>query len=88
MRGLSILQLLDGQKGPALESMRYAYRLNPYGLYMSEAFIIALCENDLRDEATAVLESIVKEGFVIEDDFQAYLDGKTSLKQYYIDYID
>lgn len=84
LRGLSILQLLDGQKSLSLESIRYAYEIEPYGLYIPEALIIALYENGLRDEAVELLGQFIRDGFQVDTDLQEYLDGKLSVDQYYM----
>lgn len=84
LRGLSILQLLDGQKSLALESIRLAYEIDPYGLYIPEALVITLCENGLRDEAMELLNQFIKDGFQVGTDLQEYLDGNLSIDQYYM----
>ena len=83
-RGLGVLQQLEGDKKQGLESIRYAHEIEPYGLYVPEALIIALIENGLRDEAMAYLDTIVYDGFQIEDDLRDYLDGVISIEQYYL----
>ena len=83
-RGLGVLDLLEGQKSRGLESIRYAYQIDRYTLYVADSLIIALVENGLRDEAMALLEEIVSEGFQVEEQLQAYLDGNLSLTEYYM----
>lgn len=83
-RGLGVIELLEGEKSHALELIKYAYGLEPNGLYVPEALIIALCENGLRDDAVAVLDKITAEGYQIENDLQEYLNGTLSLEQYYL----
>ncbi|MCL2539787.1 MAG: tetratricopeptide repeat protein, partial [Oscillospiraceae bacterium] len=48
-RGLGVLQLLEGQKDSGLESIRLAFEIEPYGLYVAEALIIALNDNGQRE---------------------------------------
>jgi len=83
-RGLGVLQLLEGQKSLGLESIQYAYKIEPNGLYVPEALVIALYENGLRDDAMALLDRLIADGFQPEEDFQGYLDGNVSLEQYYL----
>jgi tetratricopeptide (TPR) repeat protein len=84
-RGLGVIQLLEGQKSSGLKSIQYAYKLEPDGLYVPEALIIAMCENEMRDDAMAFLEQLISGGYQIEEDLQNYLDGKTSIDQYFLD---
>jgi len=84
-RGLGILQLLEGQNSLGLEFIQHAYIIEPNGLYVPEALVIALCENGLRDDAMAFLGQLIADGFQVEEDFQEYIDGNISLKQYYLD---
>lgn len=84
IRGLSILYLLEGEKKLALEKVRYAYELEPEGLYIADALVITLYENSLKEEADALLKSMTDKGFVIPEDLAKYLDGTTNVKEYYV----
>jgi hypothetical protein len=83
LRGISIIRLLEGDSAPALDIMRRAYALDPDIQYMPEALIIALCENDMRDEAMAHLEAYEGGGYIFEQDLRDYLAGTISLVEYY-----
>ena len=84
MRGVSILQLLEGEKALSLKTIQRAYEIEPYGLYIAESLAIALCENDMRGEAETLLEQLVGEGLQIEEDLQGYMYGNLTLQQYYL----
>lgn len=84
IRGISIIELLEGNIDQSLVTMRRAYEIEPYGVYMPEAMIITLHENGLHEEADALLEKIVSEGFVAPADFQTYLDGNMTVQEYYM----
>jgi len=83
-RGLGVLDMLEGQKSLGLESIRLAYEIEPYGLYVPEALIIALIENGMRDEAMEFIDMIVSEGFQFDEDILDYLDGAVSMEHYYM----
>ena len=83
LRGLSIVELLEGRKSEALDIISRARSLAPYGQYVPEAYIIALVENGLREEAEAYLSGLESEGYQFERDLHDYLNGDISLKQYY-----
>jgi len=83
-RGLGVLQLLEGEMSAGLEKIRYAFDIDPYGLYVANSLIIALCENGLSEEAMAVYDWYTSENFEITEDLQEYLDGKIDLWQYYM----
>lgn len=84
IRGMSVLELLEGDLELALISARQAYDLDPTGPYIPETLIIMLRENGLLDEADAVLDEITAQGFEIEPDFAEYLEGKVTAKDYYM----
>lgn len=84
LRGISILRLLEGQREEALELMRIAYAIEPYGLYMPDALLVALWENDMQEEARELLSALTEEGFVVPLDLQQYLDGEISLREFYM----
>ena len=83
MRGLSVLELLDGSLEAALATARKAYELEPTGLFIPETLIVMLHESGLRDEADAVLEEITALGFEADPDFAEYLEGRITARDYY-----
>jgi len=86
IRGLSILRLLEGAKEESLKQIRYAYELEPYyNSYITESLIITLYENSLKEEADTLLKDIKSNGFLVEEEFQKYLDGEITFKEYYVD---
>lgn len=84
LRGLSIAQLLEGDKQAALENMRKSYAIEPDGSYIREAFIICLYENELTEEADALLDEYIKIYGGMEDDLTQYLNGELTLQSYYV----
>jgi tetratricopeptide (TPR) repeat protein len=85
LRGLSVLQLLEGEKGVALETVRRAYELEPEGLYVADTLIVALCENGLREEAEALLKNLENgEDYILDEGLKDYMDGNVGLEQYYL----
>jgi len=84
MRGLSVVELLDGNPESALEAARRAYELAPFGLFVPETLIVMLHENGLHDEAEAVLDEITAMGFEADEDFAEYLEGKVTAEEYYM----
>jgi len=83
-RGKGVIQLLENQKKSGLESIKYAYKIEPDGLFVKEALVIALCENGLRDDAMTFLENFNNTDYKIEEDLQGYLDGTISVEQYFL----
>ena len=85
IRGLAILDLLEDKNKEALEKIRYAYELEKYyDSYIAESLVIILYENKLKEEADTLLQAMINNKFVIEEDFQKYLDGEITFKDYYI----
>jgi len=83
-RGLGVLCLLEGQNSEGLELARHAFAIDPYGLFIADSLIVALCENGLRDEAMATLDLFIADGFHVDDDLQQYLSGEIDLVLYYM----
>ena len=83
LRGLSVIELLEGRKGLALDLIDQARALAPYGLYVPEAYIIVLIENGLRAEADGYFSLLESEGYVFGQDLLEYMSGHTSAEQYY-----
>lgn len=88
IRGLSIIQLLEGQKSLSLESIMYAYDLEPNGLYIVDSLVIALCENGLTDEAMSLIDTLFTNGVEVESDLREYLNGNINIYKYYIEESD
>lgn len=83
IRGLGILDLLNGQREEGLSSILSAYDLMPDALYAAEAVIITLCENNRRDEALTFYDERVSEGYEFDSELNDYLNGTLSLQGYY-----
>jgi Flp pilus assembly protein TadD, contains TPR repeats len=85
IRGLGILELLEDNKKEALKKVQYAYELEPYyDSYIAETLVITLYENNLKEEADAMLKEMKDNEFIIESDFQGYLDGTITIKEYFV----
>jgi tetratricopeptide (TPR) repeat protein len=85
LREVGVLQLLEGDPVGGAETLRRAYELEPYGMMIADARIVALCESGRRDEAEALLEAVQAEGFVADETLLGYLDGSISLREVYLD---
>lgn len=83
MRGLGILQTLEGRMEEGLQLIRKAYEIEPDGMYIRDALVVALYENGLREEAAPLVEQLEDAG-EIEEDLREYLDGGIDLWEYYV----
>jgi hypothetical protein len=85
LRGVGILMQLQGDIAGGLSVIQETYDKNPYELYINEALIIALCENNQRDAAMAVMQAAIEEGYDFDYDheLQDYLDGTITMHQFY-----
>lgn len=83
-RGLSILQLLEGNPQEALETIRLAYALEPEGDYMLDALIVTLLENGEEAEAAPLIERLRVDGEIQDESLRGYLAGETDLRRYYL----
>lgn len=83
IRGLSVLELLDGNLESALVTARKAYELEPTGLFIAETLIVMLRENGFHGEADELLDQITALGFKANADFTEYLEGKVTARDYY-----
>jgi len=86
IRGLGILNLLEGNKKEALEKVRYAYELEPYyDSYIAETLVITLYENNLKEEADSLLKEMQDNEVIIDLNFKEYLDGTINIKEYFVE---
>lgn len=83
-RALATVRLVQDRREEALPLAREAYTDNPEGLYNWETYAIALWENGQADEARALIAEQRAGGNELEEDAQAYFDGKVSIWDYYI----
>ncbi|MHC1722057.1 MAG: tetratricopeptide repeat protein [Aminipila sp.] len=84
LRGLAIIKLLEGNKKDGLDLAYEAFDMDPEGTYVWETYIIALKENQKNSKLNAEIKAYLAKGNELEADTQDYLEGKTSLHDYYI----
>lgn len=85
LRGLAIIRLLERNDEEGLNLAYSAYTNNPEEPYAWETYIIALNENKMISEVNAQIKAYQAEGSSLDEDTAAYLSGKLSLYDYYID---
>lgn len=84
MRAMGILDLLEGEKEQGLVLIQQAFEENPEEDYIRETLIIALAECGQTEEANAQKQKFDEEGVEFDEDFLNYLQGNTSLYDYYV----
>lgn len=84
LRGLGIINLLEGNAEQGLLEIRQAFEHNPEEPYVRETLVIALGECGKMDEARQWMEAFDAEGMVFEEDFLEYIGGGVSLYDYYV----
>ena len=84
MRGVGVLLLLQGDAAEGLAEIQRAYAIEPYDLYIADTLIVALNENGQGEEALELRDELAAQGAEFVADLGEYLDGKISLKQYYM----
>ncbi|PKM72010.1 MAG: hypothetical protein CVU91_10995 [Firmicutes bacterium HGW-Firmicutes-16] len=76
---------MNGDKEDGLDLAYQAFEQDPDGLFIRDTYIVALHENDKSDETDAQIKEYLAKGNTLDEDTQAYLDGKISLRDLYID---
>lgn len=84
IKGIAILECINGDKAKALETIRTAYALLPRDGYMPEAYLMLLKENGLMEEASVLIDELTQEGYPMDTEFEAYWAGEISYEQYYV----
>ncbi len=85
LRAYATIEMVGGKPDKALELAEQAYTYDPEGDYIAETYLIALCENGRRGDASVILEQLKSQGRVFEDDFLSYWNGALSILDYYIE---
>ncbi len=85
LKGLGIICLIEGDKVKGLDYIQKAYVANPNGLYVAEAYAVALNENGRTDEAEALFFEITNgEYYEYDPTFENYFAGTGSLEAIYL----
>lgn len=85
-RGMGVISLLQGDLTAGLTSIEHAYTIDPHGLYVADAQVVALYANGRRDEAQALYDQIkTSEGYEVDPVLESYLAGKATLENLYLD---
>lgn len=84
MRAMGILDLLEGEKERGLALIQQAFDKNPEEAHIHETFIIALAECGQMEEANTHKQKFEAEGVEFDEGFLNYLQGNTSLYDYYV----
>lgn len=84
MRGMGILNLLEGEKEQGLALIQQAFEENPEENYINETLIVALMECGQTEEANSQKRKFEAEGAEFDEEFLDYLQGSTSLYDYYV----
>lgn len=84
LRGLAIVESLDGNLSKGLSFAEEAYRLNEEGDYVADTYIVVLAASGNIEGAQSIKDSLEQEGYQFEEDVQDFLDGKVTLEEYYI----
>ncbi|GAA0076629.1 hypothetical protein UT300005_10070 [Clostridium sp. CTA-5] len=84
IRGLAIVEMLEGNKKEAVHLAKSAYDINKDELYVTETLIIALTENGQVEEANKFKEEYISSGNELDTDTLEYLNGKITLNDYYV----
>jgi len=85
LAGLGKIELLIGDKKKGLELIEKAYLMEPYSIYMPDAYIIALNENGLVDKIDEVRIAANEAGYEFDNEIDQYLNKEISLWEYYVD---
>lgn len=83
--GLGKIELLIGDKVKGLELIEKAYSIEPYYIYMPEAYIIALVENGKLDEAELVRNKALENEYELDFELEMYLNSEMTLWDYYVE---
>ncbi|HHY81365.1 MAG TPA: hypothetical protein GX505_01640 [Clostridiales bacterium] len=83
IRGIGILELLSGNKEKGLELVQKAFEIAPFDTYVSEAMVIALCENGKREEAEQLIEDYLQNEYIFNEELYSYLNGSITLEEYF-----
>lgn len=84
MRAMGILDLLEDEKDQGLALIQQAFEENPEENYINETLIIALLECGQIEEANSQKRKFDAEGVEFDDEFLDYIQGDTSLYNYYV----
>ncbi|MBN1045591.1 hypothetical protein DVW08_09510 [Clostridium botulinum] len=84
LRGLAIVEMLEGNKEEGVSLAKKAYDANPQETYVLETLIIALTENGQGDEAEKYKEEYYSNGDGFDDDIMKFLDGNITIDDYYL----
>lgn len=84
LRGLGILDLLEGEREQGLQEIRQAFETNPEEAYVRETLIIALKECEKTEEANSRMAEFEAEGVEFDEDFLKFMEGGVSLYDYYV----
>ncbi|MHB1485028.1 MAG: tetratricopeptide repeat protein [Saccharofermentanales bacterium] len=83
-RGLGVVYLVKGEKEKGLAFIKKAYDINKNGLFVADAYVVALHANGKIDESFAIYSEIKKdENYIIDKDMDEYLAGRKTLEQLY-----
>lgn len=83
LRSYATLELVEGNLAQGLDYALQAYELYPEGEYVIDTYIVALAANGMTEEAEALVEQY-KNDYLFDDDLYEFLDGETTLEEYYI----
>lgn len=84
LRGLAVIKLLEDKKEEGLDLAYKAFDREPEAIYVWETYVIALKENGKNSDVENEIQNYIAEGNIVDLDTQLYLDGKTSLHDYYV----
>lgn len=84
LRGLGILNLLEGNREQGLMEIQQAFDTNPEEAYVRETLIIALRECGKLEEVNQRMDEFEAEGVTFDKDFLAFMEGGVSLYDYYV----
>lgn len=83
-RGIGVVYLVKGENEKGLNFIKKAYDINKNGLFVADAYVVALHANGKSDESYAIYNEIKKEkDYIVDQDMEDYLAGKITIEQLY-----
>lgn len=83
LRGMAIVEMLEGNSAEGLTMAEEAYRLSPEGQYVADTYLVALMENGKTKEMEQVKKTGTESGITWDEQLEEFLKGKMTLADYY-----
>lgn len=84
LRGIAVLEMLQGNNEEALKLAKDAYISNANGEYIYETFLIALKLNNKEEDFQKYKKEFEDAGYTLDDETVELLNGNSDLNSYYI----